>query len=84
MKELKKFHLKPEQELTDEEMKQIKVKAGDEEYVTCYAQAENKSQCQVDKKCYADPSTEKLPGKCTFGRMYDGAEKDICYCSVGI
>ncbi len=31
MKELKKFHLRPEQELSDEEMKQIRAGVSDED-----------------------------------------------------
>ena len=80
MKTLKKLHLKPEQELSDAELKLIKAGGGNDDYVTCYANAKKESECQVDQKCYIDFNTHRISGKCVFGRLYEGATTLTCYC----
>ncbi len=86
MKELKKFHLRPEQELSDEEMKQIKAGTEPGEYAECGSFGQN--ECLSIDTCIKMIPIGGKPGYyyVKTGHCYFGKENDYsgtsCFCQI--
>ncbi len=85
MKELKKFHLRPEQELSDEEMKQISLNAATVYYANCNTNAQYHSHCNINMPCMGikkigDTLYNYIPGYCKFEYFVQQDANESCFC----
>ena len=85
MKTLKRLHLKPEQELSDTEMKQILAK-GAIYYFDCHTGAQYHSACNVGMDCmfvHQDSGfsgKQYFPGTCKFEYYKMSDANESCFC----
>ena len=82
MKTLKRLHLKPEQELSDAELKLIKAGGDYPNYTICNPEANEVSECQYNNPCiisiYINDTKLNLAGTCKFGSYKSFS--NTCYC----